>query len=77
MRRLRRGKPIEPQYTVHQFANDWIAAEGTSQIFRPSQVQLDPEDLPVFQQAQHVGCFWEMWRLGDDGRFTRIEGSGV
>lgn len=79
MRRLRKGQPEGPQYTVHQYANDWITVKECSQVFRPSQVQLDEPDFDVFLADNQVGTgfFWEMWRLEENGRFTRLKGSGV
>ncbi len=78
MIRKRNGEKLRP----HQFANDWISADtkdGRPVIVKPTAVQLEPEDMPMFTppadpyspEARRVGHFWLMWELHDDGTFTR------
>lgn len=65
----RTGRPL-------QYANDWISADlddGTPTILKPHMVQLDEPDRALFaDQSRHVGFFWEVWRLNEDGTFTSL-----
>ena len=80
MRRLR-GPRRGERLTPHQFANNWISADGPDGrpvIVRPLSVSLDPEDVEFFQQrldSAHVGFFWRVYTLDVEGRVFRRRSS--
>jgi hypothetical protein len=72
--KILRGKQQGASLTPHQFANDWISVKESTDVFRPSSVQLEPADLPLFEKTDtaHVGRFWIEWKLLDDGTFRSL-----
>lgn len=71
----RGGKVTE--YRLHQWANDWISADGPngSEILSPLVVILDADEVRQFKETTdqtHVGIFCLMWDLDEHtGRFTK------
>jgi hypothetical protein len=81
--KILRGKNAGDGYKVHQWANDWITADGHGKqniVLRPLNVQLEGdeywrafEDYTAFWQQgdRRSGMFWQLWKLELDGTFTR------
>lgn len=68
--------------TLRQFANNWITVdidgERPNTIVQPNQVKLTPEEITTVRTAnpEHLGMFWDMWQLYDDGTFIVRETEG-
>lgn len=73
-----RGKFKGRTAVLHQFANDWMTVDivggPQGQVVGPLQVKLtEPEEFDRFspERAGNSGRFGDLWRLGEDGRFSR------
>lgn len=67
----------EAEYKLHQWANDWISADGPNgpEILSPLQVILDEDEMKRVKETVddvNVGIFWLMWELDEEtGRFKK------
>lgn len=65
------------EYKLHQWANDWISADGPNgpEILSPLVVILDADEMEAVKATKdnaNVGIFWIMWELDETkGRFFK------
>lgn len=56
----------EAEYKLHQWANDWITADGPHgpEVISPSQVILTEDEMKLIQEPTgSVGIFWDLYEL--------------
>lgn len=70
----------ETEYTLHQWANDWVTAFELKQPISPQRVKLDSDELvrmradqdqalKAFEEqgSHHAGTFWKQWDIDRKG----------
>lgn len=80
MAKLITGRLAGTQVKVIQWANDWVSIEGPGlgprdRIVKPTRLELDETEVRQFRDSQgstHLGMFWKLWSLNDNGRFVSL-----
>lgn len=82
MAKIITGRLSGTEVKIIQWANDWVSIEGPGlttrdRIVKPTRLELTAEEMQSFRESigrPNLGMFWQLWQLGDNGRFVSLAG---